>query len=171
MSGSLPMCGGVLLVGIGNPDRGDDGFGPAVASRFRGLAPPGVCILERRGDVLDLIEEWEGFSAVIVVDAAAPISRAGRVHRIDLARHPLSGEVARSSTHAFGVAEAVELARSLGRLPRHLVAYLVEGEHFAIGAPLSPVVAKAVDEVVKRIVAELSRISVAHRAEGAAEHA
>ena len=95
----------------------------------------------------------------------------GRIHRLDLAAGPLPGEVARSSTHAFGVAEAVELARSLGRLPRCLVAYLVEGENFAVGAPLSPVVAKAVDEVVERIVVELSRISAAHRAEGAAEHA
>jgi hypothetical protein len=41
------------------------------------------------------------------------------------------------STHAFGVAETVELARSLGRLPGYLVAYLIEGERFETGAPFS----------------------------------
>jgi hydrogenase maturation protease len=157
MSGSLRPS--VLVVGIGNPDRGDDGIGPAVASRLRARVPPGVYILERSGDVLGLIEEWEEFAVVILVDATAPIGRPGRVHRLDLIRCPLSIGVACSSTHGFGIAEAVELARSLGRLPRGLVAYLVEGERFVIGAPLSPAVAKAVDEVAERILAEFSQIS------------
>src|SRR5271167_3062042 len=141
-----------LVVGIGNPDRGDDGFGPAAVRRFRGRASPGVCILERSGDALALIEEWDGFAAVILVDAAAPIGRAGRIHRLDLTDTELPVGFARDSTHAFGVAEAVELARSLGRLPRYLVAYLVEGEGFDNGAPLSPVVADALDRVVECIV-------------------
>jgi hydrogenase maturation protease len=103
----------MLVAGIGNPDRGDDGVGPAVATRLRGKVPPGVRVLERNGDVLALIEDWNGFFAVVVVDAAAPISRPGRVHRFDLKGQPLSGGLARSSTHGFGVAEAVELARKL----------------------------------------------------------
>jgi hydrogenase maturation protease len=169
MSGSVRPD--VLVVGIGNPDRGDDGFGPAVASRLRGRVPPGVCILERGGDVLALIEEWAGFSAVVIVDAAAQISRPGRVHRLDLTHCSPSAGFARSSTHAFGIAEAVELARSLDQLPSRLIAYLVEGERFDIGAPLSPVVAEAVGEVVERIVVEFARIAAARQAQGAAEHA
>jgi hydrogenase nickel incorporation protein HypA/HybF len=50
------------------------------------------------------------------------------------------------------------LARSLGRLPPHLVAYLVEGGGFETGAPLSPAVANAVETVAERIVTELSAI-------------
>jgi len=161
----------VLVAGIGNPDRGDDGVGPAVANRLRGSVPAGVRILERSGDVLALIEEWDGFFAVVVVDAAAPIGRPGRIHRLDLTGQALSVGLARSSTHAFGIAEAVELARNLGRLPGHLIAYLVEGERFEIGASLSPGVAEAVDRVAERILLELSRMSATYRAEGAAEHA
>lgn len=168
------MSGGdrpsVLVAAIGNPDRGDDGVGPAVATRLRARVPAGVRVLERGGDVLALIEEWDGFSDVFVVDAAAPAGRPGRIHRLDLASRPFPDGFARSSTHAFGVAEAVELARSLNRLPRHIVAYLVESERFDVGAPLSPAVAAAVDMVVERIRDELARIS-ARRAEGAAEHA
>ncbi len=162
---------GVLVAGIGNPDRGDDGLGPAVANRLRGRVPAGVRILERNGDVLALIEEWSGCTAVVVVDAAAPLGRPGRIHRLDLTGQPLSGGLARSSTHAFGIAEAVELAGSLGRLPGQLIAYLVEGERFDIGAPLSPLVAEAVDRVAERILVELSRMSPARRAEGAGGHA
>jgi hydrogenase maturation protease len=160
------MSGGALVAGIGNPDRGDDGFGPAVAGRLRGKIPAGTRILARNGDLLSLIEEWEGFATVVLVDAAAPLGRPGRIHRIDLIRERLPGGLARHSTHAFGITEAVGLARSLGRLPRHLVAYLVEGERFDIGAPLSPSVAAAVGPAAERILAELFRLS-ARSTEGA----
>jgi hydrogenase maturation protease len=162
----------VLVVGIGNPDRGDDGLGPAVANRLRERVLPGVHILDRGGDILGLIEEWDGFDAVFVVDAAAPVGQPGRVHRPDLTASEVPVCFARGSTHAFGIAETVELARSLDRLPRHLVAYLVEGECFDIGAPLSPMVAGAVDEVVRRIVVvDLALLSTARRTAEAAEHA
>ncbi|HEV2334009.1 MAG TPA: hydrogenase maturation protease [Stellaceae bacterium] len=161
----------ILLAGIGNPDRGDDGFGPAVANRLRGSLPDGVRILERNSDVLALIDEWNGCFAVVLVDAAAPVSRPGRIHRLDLTSQPLSVGLERSSTHAFGIAEAVELARNLDRLPPHLIAYLVEGERFEIGAALSQRVAETVDRVAERILREISLLSAACRAAGAAEHA
>ena len=147
----------VLVLAIGNPDRGDDGFGPAVAQRLRRRVHPTVRILERSGDALALIEDWDGIPSV-VIDAMAPISEPGQVHRFDLTDSPLPIGFAPSSSHAFGVAETVELARSLGRLPRYLVAYLVEGEQFGTGAPLSLVVAEAVGDVAERIASEVLTI-------------
>jgi hydrogenase maturation protease len=147
-----------LVVGIGNPDRGDDGFGPAVAWRLRARVPCGVEVIERSGDILALIEEWSSFLFVIVVDALAPISNPGRVHRLDLTNSSLPIGFALRSSHAFGLTETVELARSLGRLPRCLVAYFVEGEQFGTGAPLSSAVADAVEGVAERVVIELSAI-------------
>ena len=79
----------VLVVAIGNPDRGDDGFGPGVAQRLRGRVPPTARILERGGDALALIEDWDGMPSVIVIDAMAPISKPGKVHRFDLTGSPL----------------------------------------------------------------------------------
>jgi hydrogenase maturation protease len=148
----------VLVVGVGNPDRGDDGFGPSVAQRLRGRVPPAVRILERSGDALALIEDWNGIPSVIVIDAMAPISEPGRLRRFDLTDSPLPIGFAPSSSHAFGVAETVELARSLGRLPQCLVAYLVEGEKFGTGAPLSSAVVEAVEDVVECIVSEVLTI-------------
>ena len=152
--GGQPLA---LVAAIGNPDRGDDGLGPAVARRLRGCVRPGIRILERSGDALALIEDWDGMPSVIVIDAMAPISEPGRVHRFDLTDSPLPIGFAPSSSHAFGVAETVELARSLGRLPQCLVAYLVEGEQFRIGAPLSSAIAEAVEDVADRIVSEILR--------------
>ena len=161
----------VLVIGIGNPDRGDDGIGPAVARRLRGRLPPGVSVLERGGDILALTEDWEDFSAVILVDAVAPITKPGRLHRLDLAKTPLPVAFAPRSTHAFGLAETVELARSLARLPPFLVAYLIEGEQFEAGGPLSPTVARAVEEAFERITLELSAIEETPRGQGTVRHA
>ena len=69
----------VLVVGIGNPDRGDDGVGPVIVRRLKGRVPADVRILECGGDALTLLDEWEGFASVILVDAVAPIDRPGRV--------------------------------------------------------------------------------------------
>lgn len=161
----------VLVIGIGNPDRADDGVGPAVARRLRGRLPPGVSVLERGGDILALTEDWEGFSAVILVDAVAPITTPGRPHRLDLAKNPLPVAFALGSTHAFGLAETVELARSLARLPPFLVAYLIEGEQFGAGGPLSPPVATAVERAVEQITLELSAMLGTAQARGTARHA
>jgi hydrogenase maturation protease len=128
----------VLVVGIGNPDRGDDALGPTVARRLCGRLSAGVSIRELGGDALALIEDWKGFSAAILVDAVAPIAAPGRVQRFDLTNNPLPITIAPPSTHALGLAETVELARSLGRLPPFVVAYLVEAEQFEMGSPLSP---------------------------------
>lgn len=154
MSGKLPA----LIVGMGNPDRGDDGVGPAVARRLTGRVPHGVSVLERGGDAVVLIEDWEGFASVIVVDAVAPITKPGRIHRLDVTRNPLPVAFAPPSTHAFGLAETVELARSLERLPQFIAAYLVEGEGFEAGEALSPAVANAVQEVVQQILTEISAL-------------
>jgi hydrogenase maturation protease len=153
MSGSdRPL---VLVVGIGNPDRGDDGVGPRVAQSLRGRVPAKVRVLECGGDALALIQDWEGVASVILVDAVAPITKPGRIHRLDLAKNQLPVGFVPPSTHTFGLAETVELARSLARLPPFIIAYVVEGEQFETGAPLSPAVAEAVDEIAGRIVTDI----------------
>ena len=162
----------VLVVGIGNPDRGDDGFGPIVARSLRDRVPPEVRILECSGDILAMIDDWNSFSTVVIVDAMASIGEPGRIHRFELTAGPLPVGFAAQSTHAFGVADAIELARSLGKLPESLIGYFVEGEGFKTGEPISALAAKAVDEVTERIVAELPRASADRQAaRGAANHA
>ncbi len=144
-----------LVVGIGNPDRGDDGIGPLVARRLVGRASPDVTIIERAGDVLALIEDWAGYETVILIDAAAPGAAPGSIHRIDLLTTQLPADMSFSSTHAFGVGNAVGLARTLGLLPRTLVVYAIEGATFEPGVDLSPNIAAAVERVVAHVIAEL----------------
>src|SRR5215207_5591238 len=78
------------------------------------------------------------------------------------ARSAASAGAARS-THAFGVADAIELARTLGRLPARLEIYTIEGADFTAGAGLSPPVAAAVNALTRRIV-DVPRVSSASSA-------
>ena len=114
-----------------------------------------VAIFERSGDALALIDDWEGRDAVILVDAAAPGGAPGSIHRIDLLRDALPPELSLSSTHGFGVAEAVGLADALDLLPAQFIAYAIEGANFDPGAPISPQVAAVSGEVARRVAAEL----------------
>lgn len=141
----------VLAIGLGNPDRGDDGAGPAVASLLR---TQGVHVIEHLGDGLALINLWEGHSAVVVVDATASGATPGTIRRFDAAAGPLPREAFAVSSHAFGLAEAVEMARGLGRLPATVIVYGIEGESFALGAGLSGRVEEACARVARDILSE-----------------
>ncbi|HVN12239.1 MAG TPA: hydrogenase maturation protease [Kineosporiaceae bacterium] len=133
-----------LVVGVGAVDRGDDGVGVAVVEDLRRRALPGVdlCVATSPTRLLDV---WTGHSPVVVVDAAATGTRpAGTVTLVDVGARPLPGHGGPAGTHGFGVADTVELARALDRLPDRLVLVTVEATRFDQGSPPSPAVAAAV---------------------------
>jgi hydrogenase maturation protease len=135
-----------MVIGVGNAWRGDDAAGLAVARRLRELAPNGMEVREHEGEATGLVEAWTGADHVVVVDAAASGAPAGTLRRFDAGARPLPARVL-SSTHAFGVPDAVELARALGRLPPRIEVCAIEGADFAAGATLTPAVARAVHEL------------------------
>lgn len=140
-----------IVIGIGNPDRGDDAAGRAVARRLRGLLPPEVAIAEEGGEATALMTRFDGAAEVYLVDACRSGAAAGTVRRFDVARAPLPHDAFGTSTHGFGVAQAVDLARALEQLPPRCVVYAIEGASFETGAPLSPPVAQAVADVADRL--------------------
>jgi hydrogenase maturation protease len=142
----------VIVIGVGNAWRGDDAAGLAVARRVRELAPPGVEVREVEGDASALVDAWAGAERVVVVDAAASGAPPGTVSRFDAVSEPLPVRSVRSSTHAFGVPDAVELSRALGRLPRSLDVYAIEGASFTAGDQLTPVVERAVESLAAALV-------------------
>ena len=88
----------------------------------------------------------------MLVDAVSSGAPPGTVHRFEPNGTPLPAELfGASSTHALGLAEALELARSLDRLPEHVVVLGIEGASFDFGKGLTPEVAAAVDRVVEEL--------------------
>jgi hydrogenase maturation protease len=149
----------VLVACLGNPDRGDDGLGAAVARKLEAMLPANVSLIGQPGDILSLTGSFEGFDALICVDAAAPMGSPGKVHRIDLAGAELPREPLLASTHGFGLADAIELARALGQAPKHIIVYAVEGRRFDAGGALTPEIAAAARETARRIAEEIGCLS------------
>lgn len=143
-----------LIIGVGNRLRGDDGVGPAVCDR---LAGRGFEVVEHAGDGAVLMDLWLDRGRVFVVDATATGSPPGTVSRFEPRLETMPRKTFFASSHLFGLAEAVETSRSLGRLPDGLVIYGVEGREFAHGDGLSAEVAAAVSSVADQISAEADR--------------
>lgn len=150
-----------LVVALGNPLRGDDGVGSAVAAELRTRPDAGwIDMIELDGEPTRLIDRWARRSRVVVIDAVLVGAAPGTVHVVDLLstpalRRPLT------STHGSGLGDAVALARRLDRLPAWLTLVGVEGTRFDLGEPLSPAVAAAVSPAATRTLTELGAIAPA----------
>jgi hydrogenase maturation protease len=145
-----------MVIGVGNEARGDDAAGILVARRLAALDLPGVRCLFSPADALGLLDEWPSYREVIIVDAACSGAPAGSIHRIDAIGTALPGHLRPISSHGFGVVEVVELARVLGRLPRRLTVYGLEGRCFDDEAPPTAECSRAIDNVVREIQQQIS---------------
>nr|WP_081612115.1 MULTISPECIES: hydrogenase maturation protease [unclassified Thioalkalivibrio] len=141
-----------MVIGIGNPWRGDDGIGHAVVAALAGT--PGLTTATCSGEPAELMELWQGHDPVILVDAIVTGASPGTLHRLD-AREPLP-RGARYSSHGIGLAEAVELARSLGELPATLIVHGIEPACLEDGADLSREIRDSLARVVTRITGDLA---------------
>lgn len=112
---------------------------------------PDVEVVEDEGEPTRLIDRWEGAGVLVLVDAARGGGTPGTVHRIDVAREQLPHGLFRGSTHHFSLADTIELARALGRLPERTFVVAVEGARFETGEGLSPEVEAAVDAAVEEV--------------------
>jgi hydrogenase maturation protease len=114
-----------------------------------------------------LIEEMAEAELVIVVDAVRSGAPPGTVIVVETGagRPPLparSGPTA-AGTHGIGLADALELARALDRLPPRVVVVGVEAHGFDIGAPVSPGAHAGVPEAVRTVLDLLGRTVHEHR--------
>jgi hydrogenase maturation protease len=147
----------IVVIGIGNEYRSDDGVGIAIARRLRERFLTKITVLEESGEGAALIDSWKGATWVMLVDAVRSGAPPGTIHRLDARGAPVPGGFFHYSTHAFSVAEAIELARSLDQLPPHLLVYGVEGENFSAGEEMSATVERAMEVVVERAADEVRR--------------
>jgi hydrogenase maturation protease len=105
----------IRIIGIGSP-FGDDAAGLEAARQLAADPPAGSEVIEADRPGATLIDLFDGADAVILIDAARSGALAGTLHDIDL--YALSAQpLGLLSSHGIGVAEAVHLAATLGRLP------------------------------------------------------
>ena len=146
-----------VVIGVGNPLRGDDAAGVAVAERLRPRVPADVEVVSCSEEPSRLMEAWDGADSVVLVDTVSSGEAPGTLHRFEAGEESVPARTFRSSTHAIGIADTIELARALGRLPRRVRVYGVEAGGFATGAPLTPAVETAVVALVRAVLNDLEK--------------
>jgi hydrogenase maturation protease len=129
------------LIGIGNPDRGDDAAGWLVAGSVSSWV-----VDQRTAGSFDLLDLWDRDDEVVIVDAMRSGAAPGTVHIFDVTAEALPVG-AFASTHAFGPAAVIELARTMDRLPQSLVVIGIEVADTSHGKDMTPEVSRAVDKV------------------------
>lgn len=160
----------VLIAGVGNVLRGDDGFGVEVAHRLDRLSlPDGTHVVEIGIAGIALVQELQdGWDALVVIDTVDRARPPGTVLVIEpdvvdvdvlsgTDRHNLLTDM-----HLATPERALMLARALGVLPARVV--LVGCQHAnpdRVGRGLSAPVAAAVDVAaaeVLRLVTDLASV-------------
>ena len=141
-----------LVIGIGNPERGDDSSGLAVVERLQALPQQPLRTLRLSGDTTRLLDLWGDADCVVLVDMVLCADwPAGSLRRFDLSRRPLPYGVSCSS-HGVSISQVVELGRVLGRLPPRLELLGIVGTTTTLGADPSPEVAAAVERAALKLV-------------------
>jgi len=148
-----------VLIGIGNEFRSDDALGILVARELRRRSNGSLRVLEQGGEGTTLLESFQGASTVLLIDAVASCDLPGTPLRLDLSRECVPSSLTCASSHAFGVAEAVELARTLGRLPRTVILYGIVGASFEAGIGLSDAVVRGIQELLQLIEDDLHTLA------------
>lgn len=149
------MTTGIVVIGLGNTYRRDDGVGIAVATALDQLALPGVQVVTGIAEPMSLLEAWAGAALAVVIDATvAGGSSPGRIRRCG--PDDLVVAHGRTSSHSLDLARAYALGQVLERVPSALVLFTVETGDVGYGVGLIPAVAAAVPKVVAMAAAEIN---------------
>lgn len=141
---------------IGNDWAHDDGVGWVVAERLRERVSADVEIVTEVEVGLGNLEHLVGVDQLIVVDALANGGQPGRIERLEVSQLPLRDD--RSCGHVISLASLLALAQRLypDAFPSEIVVLGVEVQNLdRFGAELSPPVARAVPQLVTRVLEEL----------------
>lgn len=149
----------IRIIGVGNLFRSDDGAGVLAARRLKSLLGDRAEVIEAELAGLEVLDFMAEASAVILIDAARSGRSAGTIHRLDVSAGPISADLFPHSTHVLNAADAIELGRTLGLLPRRVIVYGLEVGDTRAGSDLSPAMAGALEQVVERVVHEVEGFS------------
>jgi hydrogenase maturation protease len=141
--------GKMLVLGVGNPFRRDDGIGPAVIQRLHADTHlEGIDLLDGGIDGFSLIDHIQGYAKVLVVDAVEMGEQPGaiRVFTPDEAIVKIQADAL--STHGFGLAEVLAFMQKLDMRPEVRIIG-IQANDVTVGEGMSPEVSSRIDDVLE----------------------
>jgi hydrogenase maturation protease len=153
----------LLIIGYGNPQRGDDGLAWRAADELeKALHPPEVQIVRCHQLAPELAERFIGCDAVIFVDAAAPLSgkrRPGEIHCEEIDAQSAADLRAPALGHQFSPAALVALASQIYQVTPRAFCMTLTGESFNHGDSLSATVLAALPQLIRNVKACVEEVA------------
>ena len=165
-----PRMRKVLVAGVGNVLRGDDGFGVELAWRLaKRVLPAGVKVIETGIGGMSLVQElMQGYDAVLLLDAHQAGGAPGTLRLLEPTLPDLSGLDPHqlrdyfADTHYATPLRALALVARLGHLPPHVAVIGCEpAQTDDMQTSLSPAVAAALGPAETKVMAWLRLSSTA----------
>lgn len=146
-----------VVLGLGNFLNNDEGLGVHALQSLEVQFGAQTTFELLDGGVLglNLLMVVEECSHLLILDAINAGKPAGSVIELRKEEIPLYAGV-KLSQHQITFQEVLGLANMRGYLPEHLMLIGVQPQDLSIGVELSPIVAQAIPEVVRRVVQVLT---------------
>jgi hydrogenase maturation protease len=145
---------GVLLLGIGNMFRRDDGVGIVVINACRNKVPEFVDVLDGGTDGLSLIEYIKNYPKVIIVDAVDIGKKPGDFMAFLPEEVKLKIKADSLSTHGFGLADVIQLVKKLN-IKTDLTIIGIQPKDIAFGEGLSEEINIKLNEINEFVLQHL----------------
>jgi hydrogenase maturation protease len=143
----------VLVLGIGNPLRGDDGIGPRLVEELVRIGlPQEVTALDVGPGGLDLFRVLEGWERAVIVDTADVGQEPGQIVRFTPDQVRLALATDGVSLHHAGLGEVIALADALGQTLPKMAIFGVQPAGFDWWEGLSPAVEAALPALVDAVI-------------------
>jgi hydrogenase maturation protease len=152
----------ILILGIGNYLMADEGLGVHLAERIQKMElPSGVDVLDGGTGGFHLLEYFEQYERVIIIDATLDELPAGTVRLI---KPRFAADFPQAmSTHDIGLKDLVGALQLLGTMP-DIDLYVISIKSIQEqGIELSPEISMAIDnliEILKERIAQLDLVFV-----------
>lgn len=136
----------ILVIGVGNPSRGDDAIGPIAVELLSTQGIPGIELLTDYQLQVEHALDLVGRRDVVFVDACVNVTRAFSFEPVsaDTGRHALS--------HAISPAAVLDAYQAYTReAPPRAHVLAIRGFEFGLGKPLSTAAAANLDAAVEML--------------------
>ena len=151
----------ILVAGVGNLLKCDDGLGPHVVERLKGVQLPGnIDLLDLGTSGMDILHYCANYEKVIFVDAIRLGKPPGTVYRIKPREVQVTDDELRNviymSMHEIDLERVISLGKRLGKMPEDLVIIGCEPKEISVvKMGLTEEVSSIIPNIIRLVLEEI----------------
>lgn len=147
----------ILILGVGNPFRRDDGIGPAVIRRLQSEnSLQQVDLLDGGIDGFALLDQIKLYEKVLIVDAVDMGLKPGEIRIFSPAEAKMTIRTDALSTHGFGLAETLAFMETL-EISTDVRILGIQAKDIGFGEDMTPEIHSQLDAIIETISTQLER--------------